>query len=407
MNICLVTMEWPPCGGGIGTYMFNLAGGLQSLGHKVTVLTHEKTPSTIKDVEIVQIPITKTKRTLENKILRWRWEPHRTWAKKAWETFKTIRNKKNFDIIETAEYGAWARHFIGNVNIPIVVRCHTPAHGVREIVEHHNGNWKMPLWLRCEDSCERWQTANADAINCPSHVLANHLSINWFIPSSRFTVVPNPIDTKLFHPNGTFIGDGYRKKEILYVGRFQFHKGIFDMAAAIKPLLAKYPDLVINFVGMDRKTPLHIRKNGRMVSEEILMQIPQEHRSRVKIPGKVPLDELISYQQHALCAVVPSRGFESFSYTVVEAMSCGCPVVATHCGGPTEIITHQKNGILVAPGDIAALADSVERLIIDEPFRKKIAAEGRRTVEQHFSIPVVVPKVIELYRQVIANYKKD
>ncbi len=187
MNICLLTLEWPPYPGGIGTYMFNLAIGLQRFGHNVTVITNDKNPSPVSGVKIIPVPTAKMRRTFRSRILRWRWEPHHSWSLSAWKLFKTIEKKHRFDIVETAEYGAWARHFVGHCDIPIVVRCHTPTHGVQEINENTNGDWKMPLWLRLQDKRERRQTFYADAIESPSHVLANHIALSWGIDSTRFT----------------------------------------------------------------------------------------------------------------------------------------------------------------------------------------------------------------------------
>ena len=405
MNICLLTLEWPPYPGGIGTYMFNLAVGLQKFGHNVTVITNDGNPLPIPDVKIVQVPPAKSHRTLGSKILRWRWEPHHSWSLGAWDVFKAIEKKSHFDIVETAEYGAWARYFVRHSDMPVVVRCHTPAHGVREINENTNGSWKMPLWLRLQDKYERQQTFDADAIGSPSHVLANHIALSWGIPCSRFTVLPNLIDTELFRPCETNEIKSNKKKEILYVGRFQYNKGIFDLAESVKPLLKKYPEITVRLIGQDMQSPKHIAKTGKMVSDVIRSIIPREYHERVIIPGRVSLSELISSQQQALCGVVPSRGFESFSYTLVEHMSCGCAVVATHCGGPTEIITDGVDGLLVAPGDVEALTEALDRLIEDSNLREKLASNARKTVEKRFAIPVLVPKIVDFYEKVIKNCK--
>lgn len=400
MNVCLLSLEWPPYGGGIGTYMFNLAHGLSALGHNVTVITHDKAPEQMNGVKIAEVSLPREPGMVQ-KMQRWIWEPHHTWSVRAWRYFKGIEKQNSFDIIETAEYGSWARHFIGHVNTPMVVRCHTPAHGVQEISSNGDGKCKMPLWLTLENKRERQQTRQADAISTPSYVLSNHISLSWSIPRSRITVLPNPVDTKLFIANN---GEQRRKKEILYVGRLQYNKGVFDLIDAVKPLLKEHSDLTVRIIGKDIKTPKCINSKHRMASEEILSRIPAENRRQVIITGWVPVNELISYQQKAMCAVVPSRGFESFSYTLTQHMACGTAVVASHCGGPTEIISDGVDGLLVPAGDKEALSNAMKRLIENPRLSELLGRQARKKVEENYSISAVVPQITKWYEQIIEKY---
>jgi glycosyltransferase involved in cell wall biosynthesis len=398
MKICLLTLEWPNYGGGIGTYMFNLAKGLNDLGHKVTVITHGDRPAAINGVEIIGVPMENGNGKIKNKIMRWRWEPHYSWSNRAFQHYKEI--KSTFDIIETAEYGAWGRNFIGHTNAPIIVRCHTPAKAVREIPQN-GGKYKIPLWLTCEDKKERIQTYNADAISAPSYMLSNHISLSWSIPINKIKVLPNPIDTNLFRPSST----GEKKKEILYVGRLQYNKGVFDLIEAVKPLLKEHPDLTVRLIGKDLKTPKCINSSYETASEEILSRVPTENKKQVKIMGWVSLDELIGFQQQAMCAIVPSRGFESFSYTLTEHMACGTAVIATQCGGPTEIINNEEDGLLVPAGDVTALTNTMRRLITNPELCRELGGRARKKAEAKYSISKVVPNIAEWYEQIIRNFK--
>ncbi|OHB49246.1 MAG: hypothetical protein A2Y10_03205 [Planctomycetes bacterium GWF2_41_51] len=401
MNICLLSLEWPPYGGGIGTYMYNLAQGLSELKHNVTVITHDKKPEKINGVKIAQVQLPSERGKFQRKLFRWIWEPHHTWSKRAWQYFKSIEKTNSFDIIETAEYGAWARHFIGNLNIPIVVRCHTPASGVKEIPS--NGTpWKMPLWLSLEERRERIQTRRADAIGSPSYVLSNHISLIWSIPTGRIKVLPNPVNTQYFRP----LENENRKKELLYTGRLQYNKGVFDLIEAVIPLLKEHPDLIVRLIGKDIKNSKCVGGRHKMTSEEILSRIPAENKRQVIIAGWMPNDELLSCQQNAMCAVVPSRGFESFSYTLTQHMACGTAVVASHCGGPTEIVNDGIDGMLVPVGDKKALTTTIKKLIENPNLCRQLGLQARRKVEEQFSIPVVIPRIINWYEQIIENHKK-
>ncbi len=404
MNICLLSLEWPPYGCGIGTYVFNVARGLAGLGHNVTVITHDKEPLPCSAVKIVQVRVPCDKSTILRRAQKWRTEPYHTWSKRAYKRFSEICDSERFDIIETAEFGAWARYFAGRTDIPLVVRCHNPTYIAWAVNQNGDNLLARPLWLRFQDKYERRQTFGADAIVSPSYSLTNYLSLNWLIPRSRFTVLANPIDSKLFRPGES---DNKGNNEILYVGRLEYGKGVFDLVEAVRHLLGKYPEINIRFVGMDCKPPRQFSKYGDKASEVIRSMLPDRYCNRLIFTGHIPVSEIVSYLQGAICVVVPSRGFESFSYTVLEAMSCGTAVVSTYCGGPAEIVTDGVDGLLVPPGDVVGLGAAIQRLIDNKELRQRLGVQGRETVERCFSIPAVVPKIVRFYEETITKCRKE
>lgn len=72
--------------------------------------------------------------------------------------------------------------------------------------------------------------------------------------------------------------------------------------------------------------------------------------------------------------------WEGFSMPVLEAMACGCAVVATDCGGTRDIITHGENGFLVEVGDVSGIVDRVDELLKNEALRKKFVRKSQETV---------------------------
>jgi len=92
---------------------------------------------------------------------------------------------------------------------------------------------------------------------------------------------------------------------------------------------------------------------------------------------------------------------EPFGQVIVEAMLAGVPVIASAGGGPTEIVTHDVDGLLYPPGDVDALAASMRRLRTDAPLRAQLAANARTRAER-FSPAVAATAVMALYDSALA-----
>jgi len=103
-----------------------------------------------------------------------------------------------------------------------------------------------------------------------------------------------------------------------------------------------------------------------------------ESRSYWRYPTLERAREIYS---RSLVWIVASRS-EGFSFPVLEAMACGCAVVATDCGGPKDIITDGSNGFLVPVGDVDAIANRVELLLDDAAMRNQVRLSAQKTVTQ-------------------------
>ena len=95
--------------------------------------------------------------------------------------------------------------------------------------------------------------------------------------------------------------------------------------------------------------------------------------------------------------------WEGFGLTLVEAMAVGLPVVATRVGGIPEIVRDGRDGILVPPGDAAALARAIADLLDDPARRSAFAAEGRHRARTEFHIDRLVAETAALYRDALAQ----
>jgi L-malate glycosyltransferase len=123
-------------------------------------------------------------------------------------------------------------------------------------------------------------------------------------------------------------------------------------------------------------------------------------KSSVEILGEQ--DQLVSLLSEADLFLLPSSQ-ESFGLAALEAMACRVPVIASRVGGLPEIIEHGVNGFLHDPEDLDGMAASGVALLTDDNLHARVAARGRRTVEQNFCAERIVPQYEAYYREVLGR----
>ena len=120
---------------------------------------------------------------------------------------------------------------------------------------------------------------------------------------------------------------------------------------------------------------------------------------RVSFLGSVPRAQVLRLFRAADASVLPSA-WENFPHTVVEALAVGCPVIATAVGGVPEVVRDGENGLLVPPGDPAALAAAIERFFSDGDLRARLAEAAPASVEGYSEENVFTTIEAELQRAV-------
>lgn len=100
--------------------------------------------------------------------------------------------------------------------------------------------------------------------------------------------------------------------------------------------------------------------------------------------------------------VIPSKA-EAQSQVAPQAFATRRAVIASDVGGLPELITHGVNGHLVPPGETQALAEAMERLIADEPYRQQLAEAGYDYAQKHLSFDHIMGKMLEVYAGVVSS----
>ncbi|UED85243.1 glycosyltransferase [Streptomyces profundus] len=176
------------------------------------------------------------------------------------------------------------------------------------------------------------------------------------------------------------------------------------VAAGRLARVKRYDRLIDAFAELAPEFPdWELRIYGRGTERDRLRERIAGHglHNRARLMGAASPIET-EWAKGAVAAV--SSDAESFGLTIVEAMQCGVPVVATDCPhGPGEIITHGENGVLSpVDGGSKALADALRPLLSDERTRRGLAARGRQSTAA-YEPPAIARRYEELFRELAPN----
>lgn len=181
-------------------------------------------------------------------------------------------------------------------------------------------------------------------------------------------VVYAGLDLDQFSPKGPAV-DRPEDPLLLYLGRVDEGKGLFDLLNAHKRLHKTHPT-VLRIVGDGELTDtLRDRVNELGTADH------------VEFVGSVPHSEVQRHYRAADVYCLPSYS-EGFPLGNIEAMACGLPVVSTDIAPVREQISNEDNGLLFPPGDVAALTDRLKRLFTSPDERVRIAEAGREWVQR-------------------------
>jgi Glycosyltransferase len=119
--------------------------------------------------------------------------------------------------------------------------------------------------------------------------------------------------------------------------------------------------------------------------------------------GPVPNREMPALMRAADIIAYATREGEGIPRALLEGMACGKPVVATEVAGIPEAVIDGVTGFLVKPRDIAALADRLSILLMDDSLRREMGLRARKHVEIEFNYDTVIPKIASLLREVASG----
>jgi hypothetical protein len=133
---------------------------------------------------------------------------------------------------------------------------------------------------------------------------------------------------------------------------------------------------------------------GRSSFTDLLSKIVPDAaiRARIHMPGLVPLSAMGEHVRSARVAVVASIGFESFSYSTLEAMAAARPTIVTRTGALSELIEHERSGIVVTPDEPHEMAAALERFLADRSFSESCRLNAFAKARRQYDTSVVLPE---------------
>jgi phosphatidyl-myo-inositol alpha-mannosyltransferase len=210
--------------------------------------------------------------------------------------------------------------------------------------------------------------------------LNRYFEANW-------TIVPNGIDTGVFHPNvpkpDVIRGD---VPTILFLGRFDPRNGLTTLIEAFQKVRGRNREAQLVVVGDGPLRKHYYRAAGGDPD--------------IKFVGSV-LAERPSYYAHSAIYACPTTK-ASFGITLLESMACETAVVCSDIYGFRDVVKNEREALMIPCGDTDSLADSLVRLLDDETLRLRLGKRGRFEAQQ-YSWERVTEAVLDIYAAVLGR----
>ncbi len=364
MKVCLVTAYSPREITGVGEVVTTIGRGLLDRGHDFTVLTKSTEEGGPGIPQLTEIRYRDVRffggLLLVIRALLW-----------------LFRERKNVDVLHlhSVSWLTASTAVLGAVlGIPRVMTLHGkfPSLSNRFL----NAVFNLSLWLVVRYS---------NVATCVSEDTRGHHRLHSAL------IIYNGIDASKFHHDS---GERQAKREelelegrftLLFVGRLDINKGIRELIEVIGSLVPEHPNVELLIVGPG--------------DEELVKECLQEHsldKHAIMIGG---VEDTVPYYQSADAYVLFSA-FEGIPLTLLEAMACGLPCIATSVGGIPEVVVDNVNGYLVTPGDTEGLRQAVIRVLGNEDEPQEVSSKARTTIENRFSSTKMVENYLGVYESV-------
>ncbi len=375
LHICIISDVFPPEGGGIGYYAYNLSKRLISRGYKITIFTrsnwkksyYEKIEG-INVYRVQMLPVYPFHLRLHSLFLQ--------------KIFKEI--EQDIDIVH---YNSPFISFIKSRK-PSIVTEHGTAKGAimnSEITDIPTLIMRQFAWEIVD--IDRKILQMSDSITAVSKACVDELYSLYNINPSRIVVVGNGVDSNFFVPVKKKSDISY----ILYVGRLNARKGLIDLINSAEYIYNHNNKFMTEFVIIGEGPILNRLKS--LIRHKGLDKY-------FTFTGFVDRQKLLDYYQNAAIHVLPSYQ-EGLPTVVLEAMACGIPSVATNIPGTSELVVNNKTGILVEPKNPVMLASAILKILTDNELRNYLGSNAREYAKKYYDWNIITDRIENVYQELL------
>jgi glycosyltransferase involved in cell wall biosynthesis len=372
----MLTHEFPPGPGGVAPYVHQLSKRLVQRGHNVTVISRGDWRKPVHE-EIDGISVYRVRFIPSY--------PSPFWLHKVWvnRLFKSLES--DFDLLHVQ--GVLVP--VIDTSLPIVFTAHGTTNKDIENTQVRSFhflvvNMLKPQLLDLEKSLLR----RADVITAVSQSCAEELT-RYYRLDKGITVIGVGVDCTVFTPaDEKQAGEPY----VLYAGRWETRKGLVDLIESARYVCQKQRNVKFVLVGkgtIEKMLRTRVSKLGLGQNFFFAGYLPERSK-------------LIEYYQNATIYVLPSY-YEGLPASLLEAMACGTPSIATDVEGSSEVITDGETGLLVPPRNPKMLAEAILKLLNNEGLRRRMGAKGREHVIANYDWEITVDRIENIYRRIIAR----
>lgn len=373
--------------GGMQKQTMDLCEGFVRAGHKVTLLTTGREDNieheVINGVEIFYLAGSKPSHYSKK------------WNKLARSKLAELHQHTSFDVIHSQSMGAngvlkWAK----SNSIPIVSTWH--GTNMTELSAYFStASYNLRYWhwlvitpvtlfsryLRMELPIRK----ASKAITLVSPTLEKHMkkhATGKVITIPNGVVIPKHIDPKF----------DSETIDMISIGRLVKQKGVQHAINGI----ASLPEHL--------RSKVHLNIVGEGPYLDNLQQLTNslEMNDYVTFHGRMVGETLANMYKKCLIHLMPTTSHEGLPLTILEGMSYGLVTVASDIGGIPSLITHNKDGVLISPGNSQELAQNLERLIQDSSLMQTLSESARTTIIEGYSMDKMVNDTLEVLSGAVA-----
>jgi len=241
---------------------------------------------------------------------------------------------------------------------------------------HEHGASRIALAIQAR--LERWHVQRADRVITTSAYSAGRIARFYGAPQDKIVIVPELIDLDAWQVALSEAPQETDPPRILCVAHLYPRKGVDTLLRAFARLTA---DAVLRVVGIGPESERleHLAHDLNIAD-------------RVQFLGHLPFTVLAAEYRNADVFALPTEQ-EGFGIVFLEAMASSLPIIATRVAAVPEVVEDGVTALLVDPGDEAALAQTLEKLLRDPVLRTSLGNAGRAHVAQ-FAAPVVARKFL-------------